>query len=177
MKNFDVQGIDLNVPQGKALAFIADPAQLPRWTNAFASVTPGRAVMRTPSGEVMIDLKVEASLEHGTVDWRMTFQDRSVATAFSRVVEIDRDRCIFSFVLTPPPVPLPSGTTRGGAGSSVADACGGTQKAQGDPRTSWMRARARSGTRVFSSKSLGLRRETAMPWSPWFAPCGRTCTV
>jgi hypothetical protein len=106
MKNFDVQGIDLNVPQGKALAFIADPAQLPRWTNAFASVTPGRAVMRTPSGEVMIDLKVEASLEHGTVDWRMTFQDRSVATAFSRVVEIDRDRCIFSFVLTPPPVPL-----------------------------------------------------------------------
>jgi hypothetical protein len=106
MKNFDVQGIDLNVPQGKALAFIADPAQLPRWTNAFASVTPGRAVMRTPSGEVMIDLKVEASLEHGTVDWRMTFPDRSVATAFSRVVEIDRDRCIFSFVLTPPPVPL-----------------------------------------------------------------------
>jgi len=106
MKNFDVQGIDLNVPQGKALAFIADPAQLPRWTNAFASVTPGRAVMRTPSGEVMIDLKVEASLEHGTVDWRMTFPGRSVATAFSRVVEIDRDRCIFSFVLTPPPVPL-----------------------------------------------------------------------
>jgi hypothetical protein len=106
MKNFDVQGIDLNVPQGRALAFIADPAQLPRWTNAFASVTPGRALMRTPSGEVMIDLKVEASLEHGTVDWRMTFPDRSVATAFSRVVEIDRDRCIFSFVLTPPPVPL-----------------------------------------------------------------------
>ncbi len=106
MKNFDVQGIDLNVPQGKALAFIADPAQLPRWTNAFASVTSGRAVMRTPSGEVMIDLAVEASPEHGTVDWRMTFPDRSVATAFSRVVAMDRDRCIFCFVLTPPPVPL-----------------------------------------------------------------------
>lgn len=106
MKNFDVQGIDLNVPRGKALAFIADPAQLPRWTNAFASVTPGRARMRTPSGEVTVDLEVEASPEHGTVDWRMTFPDRSVATAFSRVVEMDRDRCIFSFVLTPPPVPL-----------------------------------------------------------------------
>jgi polyketide cyclase/dehydrase/lipid transport protein len=106
MKNFDVQGIDLNVSQSKALAFIADPAQLPRWTNAFASVSPGRAVMRTPSGEVMIDLEVEASPEHGTVDWRMTFPDRSVATAFSRVVEMDEDRCIFSFVLTPPPVPL-----------------------------------------------------------------------
>jgi hypothetical protein len=36
----------------------------------------------------------------------MTFPDRSVATAFSRVVELDRDRCIFSFVLTRPPVPL-----------------------------------------------------------------------
>jgi len=106
MKTFDVQGIDLNVPQSKALAFIADPVQLPRWTSAFASVTPGRAVMRTPTGEVMIDLEVEASREHGTVDWRMTFPDRSVATAFSRVVEMDRDRCIISFVLTPPPVPL-----------------------------------------------------------------------
>jgi hypothetical protein len=106
MKSFDVQGIDLNVPRSKALTFIADPMQLPRWTSAFASVTPGRAVMRTPSGEVIIDLEVESSLERGTIDWRMTFPDRSVATAFSRVVEIDRDRCIFSFVLTPPPVPL-----------------------------------------------------------------------
>ena len=54
----------------------------------------------------MIDLEVEASPERGTVDWRMTFPDRSVATAFSRVVELDGDRCVFSFVLTPPPVPL-----------------------------------------------------------------------
>lgn|SRR5262245_47402789 len=106
MKNFAVQGIDLNVPRSKALAFIADPAKLPEWTNAFASVARERALMRTPNGEVAIDLEVEASPEHGTIDWRMTFPDRSVATAFSRVVEIDRDRCIFSFVLTPPPVPL-----------------------------------------------------------------------
>lgn len=38
MKSFDVQGIDLNFPRSKALAFIADPAQLPRWTSAFTSV-------------------------------------------------------------------------------------------------------------------------------------------
>ena len=106
MKEFDVQGIVLKVPRSQAFAFIADPAQLPRWTSAFASVTPGRAVMRTPAGNVMIDLEVEASPEQGTVDWRMRFPDRSVATAFSRVVEMDRDRCVFSFVLTPPPVPL-----------------------------------------------------------------------
>jgi len=106
MKTFDVQGIDLNVPRSKAFAFIADPVQLPRWTNAFSSVSAGRAVMRTPSGEVVIDLGVQASAEHGTVDWQMTFPDSTVATAFSRVVEMDRGRCIFSFVLTPPPVPL-----------------------------------------------------------------------
>lgn len=106
MRSFDVQGIDLAVPQGQAFAFIADPAKLPKWTSAFASVSAGRAVMRTPSGEVTIDLVVQASAEQGTVDWRMTFPDHSVATAFSRVVALDRDRCIFSFVLTPPPVPL-----------------------------------------------------------------------
>jgi hypothetical protein len=62
--------------------------------------------MRTPTGEVAIDLEVKASPEPGTIDWQMTFPDGSVATAFSRVVEIDRGRCIFSFVLTAPPVPL-----------------------------------------------------------------------
>ncbi len=106
MKTFDVQGIDLNVPRNTAFAFLADPAQLPRWTSGFASAAPGRAIMRTPEGEVAIDLDVESSRERGTVDWRMTFPDRSVATAFSRVVESGRDRCIFSFILTPPPVPL-----------------------------------------------------------------------
>ena len=106
MKTFDVQGVELNVSRDQALAFIADAAQLPKWTNAFASVSPGRAVLRTPGGEVAIDLEVETSLEQGTIDWRMTFPDRSVATAFSRIVATNRDRCIFTFVLTPPPVPL-----------------------------------------------------------------------
>ncbi|MCI0407198.1 MAG: SRPBCC family protein [Acidobacteria bacterium] len=106
MKRFDVQGIELNVPRSTAFAFIADEAQLPKWTSAFASVADGRAVMRTPGGEIRIDLGVHASAEQGTVDWRMRFPDGSVATAFSRVVEIDREHCVFTFVLTPPPVPL-----------------------------------------------------------------------
>jgi hypothetical protein len=106
VKSFDLQGIDLFVPRETAFSFIADPAQLPVWTSAFASVANGRAVMRTPGGEVDIELGVHASAEHGTVDWRMTFPDGSVATAFSRVVELDRENCVYSFVLTPPPVPL-----------------------------------------------------------------------
>lgn len=106
MRTFDVQAIDLSVPRAKAFDFIADPARLPSWTSAFASVAAGKAVMRTPKGELTIDLEVQASAEHGTVDWRMTFPDESVATAFSRLVDLDRNRCIMSFVLTPPPVPL-----------------------------------------------------------------------
>lgn len=106
MKTFDVQTVELAVPNRRAFAFIADPATLPQWTSAFASVAPGRATMRTPNGEVAIDLDVLASAEQGTVDWYMTFPDRSVATAFSRIVTLSPDRCIFSFVLTPPPVPM-----------------------------------------------------------------------
>lgn len=96
MKSYDMQGIDLLVPRERAFAFIADPQQLPRWTNAFASVAEGRALMRTPNGEVEISLAVRSSVEHGTVDWLMTFPDGGVATAFSRVIELDRERCLFS---------------------------------------------------------------------------------
>lgn len=106
MKSFDVQSIDLNASCSQAFAYIANPEHLPAWTNAFASVIPGRALMRTPTGEVMIDLEVQASSDLGTVDWCMRFPDRSVAKAFSRVVALAPDRCVFSFVLTPPPVPL-----------------------------------------------------------------------
>jgi hypothetical protein len=106
MKTFDVQAVELAVPRGRAFAFIADPTRLPEWTNAFASVDRRRAVMRTPNGEVTVDLEVQASPKQGTVDWRMTFPDGGVATAFSRVVDLPPLHCIFSFVLTPPPVPL-----------------------------------------------------------------------
>jgi len=106
MKSHDVQSIDLQVSKAQAFAFIRDPQQLPRWAQAFASVTGKHAVLRTPNGEVPIDLDVRAAQEQGTVDWIMTFPDRSVASAFSRVVELGPERCAFSFVLTPPPVPL-----------------------------------------------------------------------
>lgn len=106
MKKFDVQGVDLQTTREAALAYIADPTHLPQWTNAFASVTAGKAVLRTPAGEVEIDLIVRSSEQHGTVDWFMTFPDGSVATAFSRVVALDAEHCAYTFVLTPPPVPL-----------------------------------------------------------------------
>lgn len=106
MKTFDVQGIEIKATHERAFSYIADPMNLPRWTNAFATVANGRAMLRTPQGEVEIDLVVQSSAAHGTVDWLMTFPDGSVATAFSRVVKLDAQHCVYTFVLTPPPVPL-----------------------------------------------------------------------
>jgi len=106
MKTYDLQGIDLNVPTSEAFAFIAEPNNLPKWTHAFASVNQEKAVMKTPEGEVEIDLETLASADSGTIDWRMTFPDQSVATAFSRIVEADHNHCVYSFILMPPPVPL-----------------------------------------------------------------------
>jgi hypothetical protein len=106
VKTFDVQAISLNVSRQQAFTFIADAIRLPEWAQAFASVAGKRALMRTPNGEVEIDLDVRASAESGTIDWYMTFPDGSTAVAYSRVVELSRDHCAYSFVLTPPPVPL-----------------------------------------------------------------------
>ena len=106
MKRYDVQSVYLEVPCESAFALVADPAQLPRWTNAFESVSKGRAVMRTPQGRVEVELAVQAQPATGTVDWRMVFPDGSVATAFSRLTALDARSCIYAFVLTPPPVAL-----------------------------------------------------------------------
>lgn len=106
MKKYDLQGIDLNVPKSKAFSFIANANNLPKWTNAFASINQDKAVMQTPEGEVEIDLEVHESADLGTVDWRMTFPDQSIATAFSRITEVNKNQCVYSFVLMPPPVPL-----------------------------------------------------------------------
>ena len=106
MKNYDVQTIVLDVPREKAFAFIADSVKLPAWTHAFASVSADHAIMRTPNGEARIALVVESSLDCGTIDWRMTFPDGNIGIAYSRVVETGKDRCLYSFILLLPPMPL-----------------------------------------------------------------------
>lgn len=106
MKMFDVQGIEIKAAYERTFSYIANPTHLPLWTNAFATVANGRAMLRTPNGELEIGLMVQSSAEHGTVDWLMTFPDGSVATAYSRVMRLDAQHCVYTFVLTPPPVPL-----------------------------------------------------------------------
>jgi hypothetical protein len=106
MKTFDVQTIEINAPFDRVFDYIADARKLPEWTNAFKSVSNGRAVMETPNGSVEIELAVQAARSQGTIDWVMTFPDGSVARACSRVAAADKERSLYSFILVAPPVPL-----------------------------------------------------------------------
>ena len=105
MKTFDIQSIEINAHFEKAFAYLSDPHNLPSWTAAFKRVRDGRALTVTEAGQVEIRLEVDVSRAHGTVDWIMTFPDATVARAYSRLVDND-GKCIYSFVLMPPPVPL-----------------------------------------------------------------------
>ena len=106
MKSYDVQEIELRVPARSAFETIADPRRLPHWTEAFVSADHESATLRTPGGEVAIALETHARVEAGTVDWKMTFPDRNVGWAHSRVVELSAGRCLYTFVLHAPPVAL-----------------------------------------------------------------------
>jgi len=106
MKSFDVQSIKIQTGFHRAFTYIADPKTLPEWTHAFKEVSDGTAVMATPQGSVPIRLAVNSSAHHGTIDWMMDFPDGSHATAFSRLIEAGKDRCIYTLTLMPPPVPL-----------------------------------------------------------------------
>ena len=106
MKTYDVQEIEIAVPARRAFEWIADPARLPGWTNAFESADHRSAVIRTAKGPLEIGLEVRAVQAVGTVDWTMKFPDGSVGRAHSRVVELADERCVYTFVLHAPPGPL-----------------------------------------------------------------------
>jgi len=106
MDLFDVQGIEINAPRARVFEFVRNPANLPKWARAFASVADGVALLQTPQGAVRVRLDVLAHGDCGTVDWRMEFPDGSVGVAQSRVTDTTRSSCIYTFVLHAPPVAL-----------------------------------------------------------------------
>lgn len=106
MKNYDVQSIEIASSAVKAHRYIADPKNLPNWTHAFASADETSAVMRTSDGEVRLSLHTRSDINSGIIDWKMTFPDGSQGDAYSRVVPTSADRCVYTFVLLAPPVPL-----------------------------------------------------------------------
>jgi uncharacterized protein YndB with AHSA1/START domain len=105
MRTFDVQSIELDAPPADAFRYLANPATLPEWTHAFKAADSRQATMSTPEGAVQVRLRVDASEEHGTIDWTMTFPSCVVAKAHSRVTP-HRGKSIYTFVLEAPPAPL-----------------------------------------------------------------------
>jgi hypothetical protein len=106
MKTFDVQAVEIRRPQRQVFDFVRDPKNLPSWAHAFREANDSTATLTTPSGAVDVGLRTDASIEAGTIDWRLTFPDGNVGIAQSRATETARGSCIYSFVLHAPPVPL-----------------------------------------------------------------------
>lgn len=106
MKTFDVQSVGINRPALAVFRFIADPSNLPRWTHAFKQADATSAELMTPNGAVPIRLTTIADDRSGNIDWKMSFPDGTVGTAFSRVTPDGDHRSVYSFVLMAPPVPL-----------------------------------------------------------------------
>lgn len=106
MKTFDVQSIGIDRPAQEVFEYVANPANLPNWTNAFKSADDEKAELVTPAGAVPIALKTDAQPQAGTVDWFLTFPDGGIGSAYSRVTANGEDKAIYSFVLMAPPVAL-----------------------------------------------------------------------
>jgi len=105
MTRFDVQGVELEVPFDEAFDFLSDLRQLPRWTNAFESVSGRSAVMRTPAGEIEVTLECVASRELGHIDTTIHFPDGAELTVWTRLAA-DAERSCYSFILPAPPPAL-----------------------------------------------------------------------
>lgn len=106
MRTFDVQGIEIHAPFDRTFTYVAEPRNLPKWTQAFGRVYDGRALMETPGGAVEISLVVESSRDHGTIDWIMGFPDGTTGRACSRLVKSGEDRSLYIFILMAPPAAL-----------------------------------------------------------------------
>lgn len=105
LQDYAVHHVELNVSKSMAFDYIADKGNLESWTCAFKNVDGDRALLATPDGEVPISLKVFAFMDEGSVDWEIIFPDSKVAKVFTRLIELDVERCLYCFFLLAPPVP------------------------------------------------------------------------
>lgn len=106
MKRFDVQSIGIDRPRVEVFGFIAEPANLPKWTHAFRRADAKHAELITPNGAVEIALATVADAATGTIDWRMRFPDGTEGRAYSRVTADGADRSVYAFTLMAPSAPL-----------------------------------------------------------------------
>lgn len=106
VKLYDVQSVELLTNFTRAFSFIAQPGNLPKWTNAFSMADETSALMVTPNGELKIGLKTVTNDSSGVIDWYMTMPDGSVGKAFSRLTQLPDGHVLYSFILLAPPIPI-----------------------------------------------------------------------
>ena len=63
IKNHDVQSINLPTSTEKAFDYIANPANLEKWTGAFKQANDTSALLVTPNGELKIGLETKTNKE------------------------------------------------------------------------------------------------------------------
>ncbi len=93
----DTRTVTIDAAPEDVLAFVADPANLPRWAIGFAKDVrhePEGWVVTTAQGDIAIS--IEADARWGTVDFRMEIAPGLAMTAYSRVVP-NGDGCEYLF--------------------------------------------------------------------------------
>ncbi len=93
----DTRTVTIDAAPEDVLAFVADPANLPRWAIGFAKDVrhqPEGWVVSTAQGDIAIS--IEADARCGTVDFRMEMAPGLEVTAYSRVVP-NGDGCEYTF--------------------------------------------------------------------------------
>lgn len=103
---YAIRSIVIQQPFSTVYGYISNPENLPEWANAFSVVSDDGALLETPQGKVPIKLKTLSDKHAGNIDWLMTFPDGSEGVAYSRVSSLSKETTLYSFTLTPPPVPL-----------------------------------------------------------------------
>ncbi len=86
----DTQAITLPVSPAEAFAFLAEPANLPRWAVGFARGIRHEGeewLVQTAQGEIPVRIGDDAA--RGTIDFHMTVAPGTEAVAYSRVLPND----------------------------------------------------------------------------------------
>ena len=83
----DTQSVSIEAAPDAVFAFLAQPANLPRWAVGFARAVrqeEGDWIVETAAGDVPI--RIDADAARGSIDFEMTVAPQTVSTAYSRVV-------------------------------------------------------------------------------------------
>jgi uncharacterized protein YndB with AHSA1/START domain len=106
MQKFNCVTRELPAPYEDTFRFIADPANLPKWTVAFRQADETSALIQRGSDEPFrIGLTTVASVETGLIDWYMDMPDGRTTRTLTRVIDLLNGKCLYTFIFFANPAP------------------------------------------------------------------------